>query len=67
MIRVTVPPVDGAANDAAIEALADFLHVPRGRLTIAAGSRGRSKTVLIEGLTAGEVRSTIEGRLPSQP
>ena len=59
VVRVTVPPVEGAANSAVIDAIAGFLGVPRRRLTITAGTRGRDKKILIEGLTAAEVRSKV--------
>ena len=65
VVRVTAPPVEGAANRAVLDALAVFLDVPRGWLTIAAGSRGRDKQVQIHGVSAADVQARIEAKLPS--
>ena len=48
-VAVTAPPVDGAANQAVIEALAEALGVRRSAVTIVRGETGRKKTVRIEG------------------
>lgn len=50
-IRVAAPPVDGAANDALVRFLAEQLAVPRAAVTLAAGTSGRSKVVLVSGVT----------------
>jgi uncharacterized protein (TIGR00251 family) len=55
VIRLAAPPVDGAANDALIEFLADALNVPRRAIRIAAGERSRRKRVEIEGVTMDAV------------
>jgi len=52
IVRVTAPPVDGAANEAVIEILARTYHVPRGAVRIVKGHTGRNKTVEIEGVAA---------------
>jgi uncharacterized protein (TIGR00251 family) len=49
-VRLTAPPVDGAANEALIRFLADRLDVPRAAVRLEAGAAGRSKLVAIEGL-----------------
>jgi uncharacterized protein (TIGR00251 family) len=53
VIRVTAPPVDNAANEAVVRALADALDVPRQSVRIAAGAASRNKTVAIAGGGAG--------------
>jgi uncharacterized protein (TIGR00251 family) len=45
VVRVTAPPVDGAANDATIEALAGALDLPRRALRIVSGASSRHKTI----------------------
>jgi uncharacterized protein (TIGR00251 family) len=50
-VAVTAPPVDGAANAATIEALAEAFGVRRAAVTIVRGERGRRKTVRIAGAT----------------
>lgn len=51
-VAVTAPPVDGAANAAVIEALADAFAVPRRAVEIVRGETGRRKTMRISGATA---------------
>ncbi len=61
-IRLTAPPVEGAANNALIAFLADLLDVPKRDITIVQGHRGREKVVEVEGLTPKEVRQkTLRG------
>ena len=48
-VAVTAPPVDGAANAAVIEALAEAFGVRRAAVAIIRGERGRRKTVSIAG------------------
>ncbi|HTO73036.1 MAG TPA: DUF167 domain-containing protein [Gemmatimonadales bacterium] len=49
-IRLTAPPVEGAANEALVSLLAGQCGVARSRIEIRSGDRGRNKTVLIKGL-----------------
>lgn len=59
-MRVTAPPVDGEANEAVIGLLAKSLGVRRSAIGIDRGAAGRSKTVIVEGLSAGEVARLLE-------
>lgn len=54
-IRLTAPPVEGAANDALLRLLADLLETPRTRLELVAGQGGREKAVFVPGLAPTEV------------
>ncbi len=58
-VRLTSPPVDGAANDALIRFLAGRLRVGRSAVTIASGQSGRRKTVIIAGITPGEAAERL--------
>lgn len=49
-IRLTAPPVDGAANEALVRFLAEQLKVPRSAVRIESGASGRSKVVVIDGI-----------------
>jgi uncharacterized protein (TIGR00251 family) len=60
-VAVTAPPVDGEANAAVIEALADAFGVRRASVAIVRGERGRRKTVRIEGGTAAALQSLAKG------
>ena len=55
-VAVTAPPVDGEANAAVIEALADAFGVRKAAVTIVRGERGRRKTVRIEGAAAATLQ-----------
>ena len=55
VVRVNAPPVDGAANDAVIAALAEALDVPRRDIRIAAGATSRNKSLEIAGLSREEI------------
>jgi uncharacterized protein (TIGR00251 family) len=56
-VRLTAPPVEGAANDELIELLADTFAVGRGAIRIVAGKRSRSKIVDIDGITEQHVHA----------
>jgi uncharacterized protein len=58
-VKITAPPVEGAANKACVEFLADRLRVKRAQVSIIAGDKSRDKTLKVNGLTANEVRSII--------
>jgi len=47
-VRVAVPPVDGAANEALVRLIADELDVPRGAVRLIAGATARTKVVEID-------------------
>jgi uncharacterized protein len=59
-IRLSAPPVDGAANAVLIEFLADTLSLPRARIQLLSGQTSRTKRVRLEGMTADEVRGILE-------
>lgn len=49
-VRVTAPPVEGAANEAVIELLADALGLPKSNIDIVAGLSSTQKLVSIIGI-----------------
>ncbi|MCL5428671.1 MAG: DUF167 domain-containing protein [Chloroflexi bacterium] len=58
-IRLTAPPVEDKANEALIEFLAKVLDVPRSKVEIVAGARGRDKLVSILDLKSSEAQARI--------
>lgn len=58
-IRVSAPPVDGAANQAVRALLARSLRVPLSAVTLVTGARGRDKLIRIQGYS----RESVEVRL----
>ena len=55
-IRLCAPPVDGAANAALVEFLAEQLGVPRSRVRLVSGATGRNKRIAVDGVTAATVK-----------
>lgn len=58
-ISLTAPPLEGRANQALIELLAQLLKVSRSSIKIAAGQNSRRKVVVIAGLSAREVERRL--------
>ena len=58
-LALTAPPVEGRANQACIEFLAEVLNVPRSSVTIAAGESSRNKVIRVAGLTAEDVHRRL--------
>ena len=48
-VSVTPPPEGGRANEAVIKALAAWLGIKPGRITLESGATGREKRLLIAG------------------
>ncbi len=59
LVRVTAAPVEGAANDAVIKALAAALAVPKSHLAIIGGAGARLKKVAVDGLTGEELAAKV--------
>lgn len=45
IVHVTVPPIEGRANEKVIEVLAKYLGKPKRNITIASGRKGKHKIV----------------------
>ena len=58
-IRLRAPAVEGKANAALIEFLAESLGLRPRQLTLERGDKSREKIVLVEGLTREEVRQRV--------
>jgi uncharacterized protein (TIGR00251 family) len=63
-LAVNAPPEDGKANQAVIELLAELLGLPCRQVQITRGLSSRSKTVLISGITEGELRERLAALIP---
>lgn len=62
LIRLAAAPVDGAANSALVDFLADLLDVPKRNITVLTGETGRLKRVKIIGVTASAVQERFDRR-----
>ncbi|MEW5911918.1 MAG: DUF167 domain-containing protein [Thermodesulfobacteriota bacterium] len=58
-VRLTAPPVEGAANLALIKFLAKALGLPRSQLSLLAGHKSRQKRVLVRGLEPSELQRRL--------
>jgi len=54
-VRLTSPPVEGAANRLCQEFLAKLFHVAKSEVRIISGEKSRHKTVAIQGITKESV------------
>ena len=63
-IRLTAPPVEGQANAALLRFLRDQLDLPASQVHLLSGLTGRSKRVLIRGLSAAAIRDKLLVGLP---
>lgn len=58
-VRVTAPPVEGKANKAVIDLIAEVLDVPASSVEIVAGARSREKLISIIDLGAVAVQQKL--------
>ena len=58
-IRLTAPPVDGAANDALVRFLADTFALPKSQVEIVTGHTSRDKIVRISGINLQEAERVL--------
>ncbi len=58
-VKVTAPPVEGAANEACIGLLSKKLGLRKSQLNISAGAKGRRKTILISDISRTELEQKI--------
>jgi uncharacterized protein len=60
-LRLTSPPVEGAANKLCREFLAKLLGVAKGQVSLVAGDKSRHKRLLVRGVTLQQARQVLEG------
>jgi len=58
-VKVHAPALDGRANDALLEFLADQLGVPRRNVTLLRGDKSRQKVVRLDGLDLAAVKARL--------
>jgi hypothetical protein len=60
-IKLTAPPVEGAANAALVEFIAKWLGVRRSAVSIVSRDKGRNKLVRVKGVTWQQVSQKTVG------
>lgn len=59
-VRLTSPPVEGAANKLCIEFFAKLLGVAKSKVTIIAGEKSRHKTIRVTGASRAELLGIMD-------
>jgi uncharacterized protein (TIGR00251 family) len=59
VVRLAAPPVEGAANEALVAFVAEWLAVPRRAVHILSGERSRRKRLAVDGVSADLVRTLV--------
>ncbi len=60
-IAVQAPAVEGRANSALIEFLADKFDVPKSYVELVSGELSRSKVFLLRGVSLGSAEALVKG------
>ena len=63
-VKITAPPVEGAANAAIVKFVADALKIRKSQVELVSGDKSRKKTLKIAGLTQEDIQARI---IPSKP
>ncbi len=63
-LRLTAPPVEGAANAACCTYVADLLGLRPAQVTVSHGHKSRDKVLAITGLFEETMRERLTGRSP---
>jgi uncharacterized protein len=58
-VRLAAPPVDGAANAALIEFVAERLRIAKSRVRIVTGQTSRRKVVEVDGVSAEQLAGAL--------
>ena len=59
-IALTAPPVDGKANRACVEFLAELLRLPRSSVAIVSGQTSRNKVIRVTGISGAELQKLLQ-------
>ncbi|MCE5314109.1 MAG: DUF167 domain-containing protein [Armatimonadota bacterium] len=58
-VKITAPPVEGAANAAVVKFVADALNVRKSQVELVSGEKSREKSVRVIGLSESDLRSRL--------
>ena len=59
-VRLRAPAIEGRANEALIEFLAQLLKTPKSAVRILSGERSRTKRLEIRGVTAQQILALLQ-------
>ena len=60
VVRLTSPPVDGAANNSLLRLLSKKTGLARGYIRIVSGEKGRSKVLEFEGIDLEDLKERLK-------
>lgn len=58
-IRLTAPPVDGAANEALVKFLSEVLSIAKSQIEIVSGHTAKNKIVKISGMNDADINRLL--------
>lgn len=61
-VKVTAPPVDGAANALIAKFIADSIGIRKNRVELVSGEKSREKAFRILGMTESELADKLKGK-----
>lgn len=59
VVRVNAPPLEGRANRAVCELVANLFDVGKSRVRVEVGEKSRDKVILVDGLSQAIVDDTL--------
>ena len=60
VVRLTSPPVEGAANSSLIKLMAKMTGIARNRIRIVSGEKGRLKVLEFDGIDPEDLRNCLK-------
>ncbi len=58
-LRISVPPVEGAANKQCVKFLAKKLHIAKSKITLLKGKHAREKILRMDGVSAADLETLL--------
>ena len=58
-VKITAPPVEGAANTAIVKFIADSLNIRKSQVDMVSGDKSREKLLKITGLSEDDIKSRL--------
>lgn len=59
-VRLTAPPVDGAANEACCKYFAELFDIAKSNVSLVSGHTGRNKLIRLEGVDEATARAVLQ-------
>ncbi|MDI6828442.1 MAG: DUF167 domain-containing protein [Armatimonadota bacterium] len=60
LVKITAPPIEGSANKACMEFLADRLGIKKSQISLIMGATSREKTFEILGLSFADIKQRLK-------